>query len=141
MGPTSLTVYTDKIRALAKASKVLVRVRHIEQERMHRQISRFHVEQVLLGGKVTLVRTADHTIVWRGKDVNGRELELMCSLLDENGEGTLVVKDAYNVKVGTAYDPAVEDKKLLHDWLSQHPEHEKTPDGKGTQRRIVVGKK
>ncbi|MGK5082644.1 hypothetical protein WDW37_05000 [Bdellovibrionota bacterium FG-1] len=47
-----LTAYTDKIRSLVKAGKLLVRTTHIEQERRHREISRFHVEQVLASGKV-----------------------------------------------------------------------------------------
>lgn len=141
MGATSLKAYTDKVRALVKAGKLFVRVRHIEQERRHREINRFHVEQVLASGKVTLARSADKTIVLRGLDVNGRELELLCSLLDDKGKETLVVREVHTVKVGTAYDPAVDDKKLLDEWLSQHSDYEKTPDGKGTQKRIMIEKK
>ena len=141
MGSAPLAIYRARIRSLVKAGKLFVRVRHIEQERMHREINRFHVEQVLDSGKVTLVRSVDNTILWRGLDVNGRELELMCSLLDQKGSETLIVNDAHNVKVGTAYDPALDDSKLLEEWLSQHEGYEKTPDGKGTQRKITVSKK
>ena len=142
MVPVSLTIYTDKVRFLVRAGKFFVRVRHIEQERRHREINRFQVEQVLANGKVTLVRSTDNTIIWRGFDINWRELELLCSLLDEKNKETLIVKDAHFVKIGTAYKPAVDDQKLLNEWLSRHrEEYEKTPDGKGTQRKIVVEKK
>ena len=137
MGAASINQYTDKIRALVHAGKLLIRVRHIEQERRHREINRFHVEQVLENGRVTLARS-DKTIVWRGVDVNGRELELMCAILDEKGNETLVIKEAHNFKVGTAYESNVDDQKLLDEWLATHQDYEKTLDGKGVQKKIDI---
>lgn len=85
----------------------------------------------------------DLTIFWRGIDVNGRELELQCSLVTEGGNDTIVIKDAHSVRVGTAYDAdssPEDEKKLKKKWLEENPDYEETLDKKGIQRRMKIEK-
>lgn len=58
-------------------------------------------------------------------------------MVDEDGKDTLVIQDAYRVRVGTAYDPHMDDDQLKKSWLADHPEFEELPDGK-VQRKISI---
>lgn len=126
-------------KAVGTPAKILIRTKHIEKDRIWRDISEADVRKVLSNGRVHSVRSSDQTVFWRGADANDRELELQCSLMNVNGVDTLVVKDADKVRIGTAYQPDVEDEKLKEEWLKRNPAYEKAPGGK-VQRRIIVTK-
>lgn len=140
MRPASSSDVTRKIQGLVAANKVWIRKRHIEKDHIWRQITESDVRVVLSNGKVTATRTADQTIFWQGSDVDGRIIELLCSLVNEKGVDTLVVQDAKQLKVGTAYEPGKDDEEVREEWLKQNPDYEKTPDGRGVQRKFTVTK-
>lgn len=135
----SLNAYTKKTREILKAApgSLLINRYHIESERAYREIQEADVRKALENGAVTDVRT-NETVVWQGKDVDGRKLELMLSLLDKDREETLVTDSAVFVRVGTAYDPSLDDKKLCRDWLKTNPKYEAEPNGRGVRRKVEV---
>ncbi len=139
MGASSLADYTTKIRELVSASpqRVLIHTRHIEQDRIWREISEADVRKVLSNGKVDSVRQEDLTVFWRGRDVDGRLIELQCALVNEEGADTLVVQDAFAARVGTAYEPRKDDAKARKEWLKAHPDYEEAPGDK-VRRKISV---
>ena len=117
--------------------RVLIRTRHIEKDRIWRDISENDVRKTLETGNVHSVRSSDKTIFWRGTDNTGREIELQCGIVSASGTDTLVIQEADRVRVGTAYDSSQDDKVLKKQWLDEHPEYEELPNGK-VQRRITV---
>ena len=83
------------------------------------------------------VRPEDLTLFWRGRDVEGRLLELLCSLVNIDGNDTLVVQEAFQVRVGTVYEPGKDDNKMKRNWLKSHPDFEDAPGG-GVRRKILI---
>ncbi len=139
MSQASLGQYTTKIRELVQSApeRVFIRARHIEKDRIWREILESDVRKALENGKVERVRPGDLTLLWRGRDVDGRLLELQCALVNEDGNDTLVVQDAFQVRVGTAYEPGKDDAKIKKDWLKSHSDYEEAPGG-GVRRKISV---
>lgn len=119
--------------------RVWIRTRHIEKDRIWREISEADVRKVLSTGSVHSIRPGDNDILWRGTDSQGRILELQCSMVTQNGVDTLIVKDAETVRVGTAYRPGLDDEKVKQDWLKINPDYEVVAGGK-VQRRIKITK-
>jgi hypothetical protein len=119
--------------------RVLIRTRHIERDRIWRDINESDVRKVLASGSLHTVRSSDRTVFWRGIDSTGREIELQCGIVSASGADTLVVQEAKLLRIGTAYDPHQDDNKLKKEWLSEHPEYEELPNGK-VQRRMTVTK-
>lgn len=126
MDEASFASFTAKIRQLVGAipQRVLIRTQHIEQDRMWREITEADIRKTLSSGKVENVRSDDLTIFWRGRDVDGRLLELQCALMDEDGNDTLIIQDAFVVRVGTAYEPRKDDARAKREWLKNHPDYE-----------------
>lgn len=75
-------------------------------------------------------------MIWRGKDTNEREIELLCSMVSINGVDTLFIKEAHSLRIGTAYDPKQNDEEVKNKWLKGHPDFELTPDGSKVQRKL-----
>ncbi len=136
--PQEITKWIRKTYQQSK-DRVLIRTRHIEKDRIWRGISEYDVRKALEVGQVHSVRSRDNTVFWRGRDAEGRELELQCSMVNDGGKDTLIIQEAYQVRVGTAYDPAFDDDELKKRWLAEHPEYEELSDGK-VQRKITVTK-
>ena len=117
--------------------RIRIRRHHIEDERIWREIVTQDIFDALERGKVTRIRESDSTLIWQGKDQSERLLELLCSLVSMEGVDTLFIQEASTLRVGTAYEPGVEDKQLKRQWLSDNPEFRITPDGivrkKGTK--------
>lgn len=139
MSQASLGQYTAKVRELVQSTpeRVFIRARHIEKDRIWREILESDVRRVLENGKVERVRSEDLTVLWRGRDVDGRLLELQCALVNEDGNDTMIVRDAFLVRVGTAYEPGKDDGKLKKEWLKSHPDYEDAPGG-GVRRKVSV---
>jgi hypothetical protein len=97
--------------------RVLIRTRHIEKDRVWRDITESDVRKVLETGNVHTVRSSDKTVFWRGADGAGRELELQCGIVSVNGADTLVVQEANLLRIGTAYDPHQDDVQIKKEWL------------------------
>ena len=135
----SLSQYTAKIRQFVQGApeRIFIRVHHIEKDRIWREITEEDVRRVLANGKVDRLRQDDLTLFWRGSDADGRLIELQCSLIDDSGEDTLVIVDAIELRVGTAYEPGKEDEKAKREWLKAHPDYEEGPGGK-LQKKISV---
>ncbi len=130
---------TDKIRELNEAGKLFIRNHHIEKERIYRGITLEHVDRVLSTGRVTEVRESDSSVLWQGRDADGRLLELNCTLKDEEGDVTVVVQEVRVVVVGTAYDPSESDDDALKaKWLKEHPEYEDAGKRKGVQKKLII---
>ncbi len=133
--------FTRKIKQLVYDRKYLTRRHHIENERIYREIQIADVEMALKNGKCDRVKPDTNSVYWRGSDVDGRALELILTLLDEAGEETLVIEDARQVKVGTAYEPGEDDQKVMADWLKNNPNYERIENGKGVRRKVEVVRK
>lgn len=133
--------YTRKIKELVYNKKYVVRRHHIENERVYREIQNADVEMALKNGHCNRVRKETRNLFWRGTDVDGRKLELMLSLLEKNGEETLVVAATEEIKVETAYEPGKDDKETIKEWLDGHPNYEELSNGKGVRRKVPVFKK
>ena len=137
--------YTAKIRQLIQETpeRVFIRTRHIEQDRIWREISEADVRTVLGNGKVEGVRHEDLTVLWRGKDVDGRLIELQCALISEENEDTVVIKETIAVRVGTAYEPGRDDAKARRTWLKSHSDYEQAPGGRVRKKMSVtrIGRK
>ena len=130
---------TAKIRDLYQSGKLFIRHHHIEKERIYRGITLEHVDRVLKTGQVAELRESDSSVLWQGRDADGRLLELNCTLKDEDGEITVVVHEARIVIVGTAYDPSERDDEALKaKWLADHPDYEDAGKRKGVQKKLVV---
>jgi len=137
----SLSDYTKKIKAIIKdKSKVVIKRKHIEVERIHRNISVSDVEKVLETGKAEKVRETDKTVFWVGTDPSGRKLTLQCSIVDSAKNDTLVVKEAETLRVGTVYDPSTDDAELIKKFLEENEDYELNAKGDGVQRKIPVEK-
>jgi len=78
------------------------------------------------------------TLIWRGNDAQGRLIELLCSLITEDGVDTLLIKEAYSLRVGTAYQPGVNDEELKKTWLKLHPDYELGPGGKVEKKVVII---
>ena len=117
--------------------RIEIRQRHIEQDRRWREIGLADVRRALISGEAISIRSSDKTLFWQGKDTQGRTLELLCSLVTQNGKDTLVIKEAHTIRVGTAYEPGKEDEVLKKKWLNAHPEYELGPLGK-VVRKITI---
>ena len=136
-----MEAYTKKIKQLVYDKKYFIRRHHIENERVYREISNADVEMVLKNGKCERVRAETKNVFWRGTDVDGRLLELMLTLLDEDGEETIAIENAVQVKVETAYEPGEDDKKVMQAWLKKNPNYEEIANGKGVRRKVEVIRK
>ena len=104
--------------------RILIRSHHIEKERVWREIDTQDVRKVLMSGHCSQVRKNDAAIIWIGFDESSRKIELIGSLVDDEGGKTLFIKEAYSFRVGTAYDPRTNDEDLLSAWLIVNPEYE-----------------
>ena len=133
-----MKTFTEKIRKLVYAKKYFIRRHHIENERIYREIQAADVEIALKNGQFNRIRQETNNVFWRGQDVDGRQLELMLTLLEDDGEETLVIEDAKQVKVETAYEPGKDDKELLMEWLKNHSNYEEAKNGKGVRRKVEV---
>lgn len=122
MGTPSKKAVTAQIKQLFSQGRIRIAVRHIEVDRIWREIRLAHVEQVLSGGHV--YSFAGQTIKYRGRDADGRLIELLCYLKDESGLETLVVEDAVRGVANTAYVPGTDDQELIDAWLPDNPEYE-----------------
>ena len=132
---------TRKIRELNALGKLYIRSHHIEKERIYREISIEQVLRVIENGQVVQVRESDSSVIWQGRDVDGRCLELNCTLRDDDGEVTVVVNDVAEVIVGTAYDPKVRDDDAVKAvWLKSHSDYEDAGKRQGVRKKIVVTK-
>lgn len=136
MKTSSLTELTQWIRRTFQKTpeRVKIRTRHIEKDRIWREISEADVRKALGNGKVTSTRISDRTVFWRGKDIDGRELELQIGIENAAGTDVLVVRDAAICRVGTAYIPTQDDRLVKIEWLKNHPEYEELPDGSVKKR-------
>jgi hypothetical protein len=141
VSPSSTQDLTALIQSFDQAGTLTIKDRHIEVDRIYRNITLAHVRQVLSNGAVTHIRSQDKSVLWQGQDMDGRVLELNITLKDGGGAVVDRVKEAKSGKVGTAYDPRVseaEDKKAMDEYLKAHTDWEKRPDGKGVQRKLIV---
>ena len=127
--------YEIKIREIVENKSYWIRRHHIEEERKYREIQVKQVEYALFNGGIRRIRNKDKTIFWQGKDQDGRLLELQCSLVDDDVEDTLVLTDAYELRVGTAYPPGVDDDFLRNEWLKNNPDFELAKDGKKVRKK------
>jgi hypothetical protein len=59
----------------------------------------------------------------------GRVLELLCSLVSIDGVDTLLIQEASALRVGTAYEPGIDDEEVKREWLMDNPEFELTENG------------
>lgn len=124
----------DKI--LKDQKRLRIQKKHIEQDRRWREIQFADILDTLESGEALQIRSSDQTVIWRGVDLKGRTLELLCSMESINGADTLIIKEAYSFRVGTAYEPGQDDEALKMRWLETHPEYELTVDGKKVQKRL-----
>lgn len=124
MTSSELSAYTSKIRSLFKEKKYLIRQRHIEKDRIWREISVEDVKVVLKNGRVTRVRQEDHSFFWRGKDIDERLIELLGSVEDQHHNDTLQIEKAKSFRVGSAYEPDKDDEKVKMAWLKENPDYE-----------------
>ena len=83
---------TKKIKELLKikSDKVKYATKHIEVDRAYREISIADVQQVLATGKV-IAMAEDHCIEWKGKDIDDREIKLLCRMQTKNDDYTFDV--------------------------------------------------
>lgn len=138
---SKLNELTAIVRELNQSGKVFIRHHHIEKERIYRGITLEHVERVLQTGHVSEVRESDSSVLWQGRDADGRLLELNCTLKNEDDEVTLVVQEARIVIVGTAYDPSEKDDDTLKaKWLQKHPEYEDAGKRKGVMKKLIISR-
>jgi hypothetical protein len=139
--PTSIQLqdYTQWVKKLiADDSKnIIVQQRHIEKDRIWREINLADIRRVLVGVAFK-IRTSDRTLIWRGKDSKGRLIELLCSLITQNGVDTLFIQEAHSLRVGTAYQPNINDEELKLNWLKSHPDYELGPGGKVVKKIILL---
>jgi len=133
--PAQITAWV-KNTVLSDLKRLEIRVRHIEQDRRWREIRAADVLYVLEHGSADSVRLSDETVFWRGQDSGGRTLELMCSMVMEEGQDTLIVLEAYLFRVGTAYEPGKDDDAIRAEWLARHPEYELDVTGKRVIRKV-----
>ena len=129
---------THKIRELNQSGKLFIRRHHIEKERIYRGITLEHIDRVLQTGQVKELRQSDSSVLWQGRDADGRLLELNCTLKSDDDEVTVVVHEASTVIVGTAYDPNERDDSLKAKWLKDHPDYEDAVKQKGVRKKIEV---
>ncbi len=130
-------VFTLKIRDLIRnPSQVLIRKRHIEIDRIWREITLEDIWSVLKNGKITRIRHSDFTLFWSGHDEESRTLELLCSLVTLDGTETLVINDAHYLKIGTAYSPDLNDDETLKKWLQNNPDYERDLKTKGVRKKV-----
>lgn len=134
----ALNAYTQKIKSLLTSSQknLLINRHHIESERAYRGIHEADIQKTLQNGAVTDLRADTLTLIWQGRDGDGRTLELMLTMLDETKEETLETATSSFVRVGTAYDPSLNDKKVRHEWLKQNPDYEELPFDRGVRGYI-----
>ena len=121
-GP-NLSAYNDLIRKLYAAGKVIIDRNHIEIDRAYRDIDANDVLKVLKTGRIVSIDAGSNAIFMRGKDLEGRELELICIPCDEDGERTLVIKEAVRCFVETAYEPGTKgeiDDETKAEWLKSN---------------------
>lgn len=133
VGTPSKKAVTARIKQLFAEGHIRIAVRHIEVDRIWREIRLAHVEQVILVGHVQSF--AGQTIKYRGKDADGRLIELLCYLKDESGLETLVVEEATTGHANTAYVPGSDDQELIDEWLSDNPDY-KQVGPKKVQRKL-----
>jgi hypothetical protein len=120
-----------KIKELLKnkSDKVKYATKHIEVDRAYREISIKDVQQVLASGKVVGL-AEDHCIEWKGKDIDGREIKLLCRMRTADGENTFNILSAEYVFVGTAYHSSkADDKKIRKQWLLNNPDWRENSQG------------
>lgn len=123
---------TDKIKDLAKAGSLRIAVKHIEEDRAYRDIRQVDVRAVLKNGKVDSY--SKDTIQWKGKDDQGREIILLCCLIDKDSNATITVTDAILAKVETAYHGGklkgkAADDKLRKEWLKTRTDWKENSQG------------
>ncbi len=133
---TSQVTLWVKNKILTDQKRLRIQKKHIEQDRRWREIQFADVLDVLEQGEAIQIRSSDRTVVWRGTDLRGRTLELLCSMETIDGIDTLIIKEACSFRVGTAYDPKEDDEKLKKEWLKAHPEYEISEDRKRVQKRL-----
>lgn len=124
MTSSELSAYTSKIASLLKEKKYLIRQRHIEKDRIWREISVEDVKVVLKNGRVTKVRHEDQTFFWRGKDIDDRLIELIGSLENQDQSDTLEIEKAKSFRVGSAYEADKNDEDVKKAWLKENPGYE-----------------
>ena len=124
----NLVEITAKIRELFRSGCVGYRKPHIENEKAHREIL------------VAELRDETHTVVWRGKDRDGRLLELLITLYSENDEETCDADEVKKFLVGTAYEPSKDDDLMRMQWLKGNPDWEEGPR-QTARKKVVVERK
>jgi hypothetical protein len=128
-----------KVRSLDCAGKLYIRRDHIEKERIYREITTVQVQRALQTGEIVGIREKDSSVIWQGRDADGRCLELNCTFKNEEGEITLMVNEISAVIVGTAYDPSIADDEALKvRWLMKHSDYEDAGKRKGVQKKLSV---
>ncbi len=137
-GNCQLKALTERITTLNEAGRLFIRHHHIETERIYRGITLANVDHALKTGRVVRFRDADSSVIWQGRDADGRTLELNCTLRNEDSENTIIVNEAWAVIVGTAYDPAVNDETLKAEWLKSHPDYEDAGKRRGVQKKVSI---
>lgn len=118
---SSFDQITAKFKELLKLGKVEYATKHIETDRKYREISIQDIRAVLSNGKVSSTGL-DGYIEWVGKDIDQREIKLICRMRDTGDNNTLNVLIAEEVIVGTAYQPKLDDDALRAAWLLKNPE-------------------
>lgn len=105
-----------QVAELIKNGSVKYSTKHIEIDRKYREIEVNDVREVLKNGKVTNVGMGGY-VEWVGKDIEGREIKLLCRLQDrdDNPTSDLTIVEALSVR--TAYQPSLDDDKLREEWL------------------------
>lgn len=142
MTTKTLGAYTHRIRDLhgKHPERVLINVHHIENERRYRQITVADITKALRIGKVVQIRDSEQTIVWEGIVLDGRTIRLFCSLLDADGEETLVIEDTSSLEVASAFQPRIDDDNLKKKWLEENPDYEDAGKRNGVRKKIAVTK-
>lgn len=128
---SSFDEITAKIKELLKlkSGKIKYATKHIETDRAYREISIADVQQVLASGKVVGM-AEDHCIEWKGKDIDGREIKLLCRMRTASGDYTFDVLMAEDAFIKTAYHlTKAKDELLKKEWLLKNPDWRENAQG------------
>lgn len=124
------------LKALIGKRAYDVRTKHIEVDRAWRQISANDVQAALKNAGVYKIK--EGKIYFRGKDLDGREIEMQAKCRDKNNEMTDDVAKAHWLIISTAYEPGSksEDSNKRDAWLKENPDWELASDGKSVRKKV-----